>query len=304
MKKLSTLLFFLILLGLQGFTQISSYEVLILGTAQDGGYPQANCQKSCCVAVSKASYVTSLALIDKKNNKVWLVDCSPDFPDQLNLISEYFEHDKFSIEGIFLTHAHIGHYLGLAQLGREVMGYTAMPVYAMPLMASFLQYNGPWSQLVSLNNIEVVGLDNNKAVAISNEVSITPIIVPHRDEYSETVGFRIKGKEKSLLFIPDIDKWDRWDDDLITHVQQSDYALIDATFYSEKELPGRSMEDIPHPSVLESMEELNDLSKEERSKVHFIHMNHTNPLLRETQERKKVLSEGYNVAAQGMVLQL
>lgn len=300
--------FCFLIISITAVSQESAFEVLILGTAQDGGYPQANCSKSCCTEVyeskNEGSYVTSLALIDKSSSKVWLFDCTPDFSKQLDLLSRHFDRKNYSIEAIFLTHAHIGHYLGLAQLGREVMGYKAMPIYAMPRMKRFLQNNGPWNQLVELNNIEIRGLNNNELIEINEDITVTPILVPHRDEYSETVGFSISSQNKSLLFIPDIDKWSKWDHDLTAQIQQNAYVLIDGTFYSEKELPGRSMKDIPHPSVLESMTVLNELPFEDKNKVYFIHMNHSNPLLRDTEERKSLKEKGFNVAKQGLVLEL
>lgn len=300
--------FWLLIVSFEVISQESTFEVFVLGTAQDGGYPQANCQKECCTQVyelkNEGRLVTSLALIDKSGNKVWLFDCTPDFPKQLDLLSRHFDGKNYSIEAIFLTHAHIGHYLGLAQLGREVMGYKSMPVYAMPRMKNFLENNGPWNQLVELKNIEIMELNTNEFIELNEGITVTPIMVPHRDEYSETVGFSIRSKNNSLLFIPDIDKWSNWDLDLNNQIQQNTYVLIDGTFFSENELPGRSLAEIPHPTVLESMTVLNELPIEEKNKVFFIHLNHSNPLLRDTEERKSVKEKGFNISRQGLVLEL
>jgi pyrroloquinoline quinone biosynthesis protein B len=84
-----------------------------------------------------------------------------------------------------------------------------------------------------------------------------------------------------------------------------DYALIDATFYADGELPGRDMSKVPHPFVTESMELLEHLSVKERNKVWFIHMNHTNPLLDvESKESKTVQSRGFNISVEGIKLNL
>ena len=47
------------------------------------------------------------------------------------------------------------------------------------------------------------------------------------------------------------------------------------------------------------------VSKEEKSKIYFIHLNHTNPLLdSNSSEYKDLISRGYNVAQEGLVLKL
>ena len=233
-----------------------------------------------------------------------MFDATPHFSEQLFDLDMEAPNERFELAGIFLTHAHIGHYTGLMFLGHEVMGAHDVPVFAMPRMGEYLANNGPWSQLVSYKNIILRPLHDGTAQEFG-ELTVTPFLVPHRDEYSETVGYRIEGPNKSALFIPDINKWSAWDTDLRDLVKTVDYALIDASFYADGELPGRDMSKIQHPFVVESMELLNSLSMDERGKVWFIHMNHTNPLLNDnSDERKFVLSEGFNVATRGLRLGL
>lgn len=167
----------------------------------------------------------------------------------------------------------------------------------MPRMHDFLGSNGPWDQLVELGNIQLHSMKADSAMQWTPRLKISPFLVPHRDEYSETVGFLLEGPEKSLLYIPDIDKWKKWDQSIIELIRKSDYALLDATFYDERELSHGRMEDIPHPFVLESMALFDSLSATDRKKIFFIHLNHTNPLLNEnSEEYRLVLEKGYNVA--------
>jgi pyrroloquinoline quinone biosynthesis protein B len=181
-------------------------------------------------------------------------------------------------------------------LGKEATDAQNIPVYVMPRMEDFLTSNGPWDQLVKRKNITLQKMSPNKSVPISDSISVTPIIVPHRDEYTETVGFRIKGPKKSALFIPDIDKWERWDQDIINEIEQVDYAFLDATFFSGKEINNRDISHIPHPFVIESLEKFKELSLSEKNKIIFIHFNHTNPLLdEESQESEYVIRQGYNI---------
>ena len=249
--------------------------VLVLGTAQDGGYPQAGCRKSCCQRAwdqpSATRYVVSLAIIDPRSKERWLVECTPDFKQQLRLLDQAFPVENApGLSGIFLTHAHIGHYAGLVNLGREVLGTKNVPTYAMPRMAEFLRANGPWSQLVQLKNIELRPLKSDAEVALNDRIKITPITVPHRDEFSETVAFRIDGPRQRVLFLPDIDKWDRWERKIEEELAQVDVAYLDATFFGADELPGRNMQEIPHPFVVETIARFAPLDKATRAKVRWI----------------------------------
>jgi len=283
--------------------------LMVLGVAQDGGYPQAGCEKACCRAVRDGRVpprsVTALALVDPSDGSYWLFEATPDIGRQMGSVWERFPAVGRMPKGIFLTHAHIGHYAGLMQLGREVMGARSVPVHAMPRMRGYLSGNGPWSQLVSTGNIELRPLAADSGVTLPSGVRVTPFLVPHRDEYSETVGYRIEGPSKRVLFIPDIDKWERWGRDITDAVRGCDLALLDGTFFDGTELPGRDMREIPHPSVTESMARFAPLPDSLRRRVCYIHFNHTNPLLRRgTRQGQAVAAAGYRVAEEGMVIGL
>ncbi|MEM8906915.1 MAG: MBL fold metallo-hydrolase, partial [Bacteroidota bacterium] len=220
-----------------------------------------------------------------------------DFKDQHHQLIYPPQQTSRSLAGVLLTHAHIGHYTGLMHLGREAMGAQSVPVYAMPRLVHYLQNNGPWSQLVDLQNIQLKTLQANHPVQLNEHLQFTPILVPHRDEFSETVGFLLEGQRKRALFIPDIDKWQLWDHDIRTYIQQVDYAFLDGTFFENGEIPGRDISEIPHPFIEESLQLLADLPASERAKVHFIHFNHTNPILQPNSTAKaKVLSQGFRIA--------
>lgn len=280
----------------------------ILGVTQDGGYPQAGCYAPHCLPAWEDASLqrgpVALGLIDPGAGKKYLFEATPDLPRQLYELDREAPGERYTLDGIFLTHGHIGHYTGLMFLGHEAMGASKIPVYAMPRLSEFLQTNGPWSQLVNYGNISLNPLRDGGPVALGR-IKVTPFLVPHREEYSEVVGYRIEGPNKSAVFIPDIDKWSKWDRDISEVVKGVDYALLDATFYGEGELPGRDMSKIPHPFVTESMKALQELTSEERGRVWFIHMNHTNPLLNpESGEVREVRSRGFNVGQEGMRLPL
>ena len=277
-------------------------HLLVLGVAQDAGYPQAGCQKSCCQAIWEGNVsrksVSCLALVDPKQKQAWMFDATPDFKWQLQTLQK----QGLELAGIFLTHAHIGHYTGIMQLGHEAMGAQDIPVFVMPRMKDYLEKNGPWSQLVNYKNISLKPLAADSTIHLPGEFQVTPFLVPHRDEYSETVGYSIGYSDKRAIFIPDIDKWEKWDRDIVAEVQKADYAFLDATFYANGEIPGRDMSEIPHPFIEESMNKFAQLPDQEKKKVHFIHFNHTNPVLRTDSEAyRTVLQNGYQVAQEGMI---
>jgi pyrroloquinoline quinone biosynthesis protein B len=275
--------------------------LLVLGTAQDAGFPQAACQKACCQPVWRGEkareWVSCLAYVDPAAGEAWLFDATPDFKEQLHYLQ-----DKLQVElaGIFLTHAHIGHYTGLMHLGREAMGAKGVPVYAMPGMYNFLSQNGPWSQLKTLGNIELIKIKPDSTIRLGNALSVTAMQVPHRDEFSETVGYSIQGPQKKALFIPDIDKWHLWERSIDSVAQVHDWSFLDGSFYANGEIPGRDMSEIPHPFVEESLARWQNLPAGEKSRIHFIHFNHTNPLLyTDSEETKAVLKKGFGIARTG-----
>lgn len=303
MKKIHLVLIFnaLLLLSVQP-DLADSPALIVLGTIQDAGSPHAGCTKDCCKSLfskpDPTRMVVSLGLIDPTNKLNYLFEATPDLPRQMKLLKTYspFRQEE-TPNGIFLTHAHIGHYSGLMYLGRESMNAKSTPVYAMPKMQEFLEKNGPWSQLIGLKNIAIQGLKNLEPQRLSAHLQVTPLQVPHRDEFSETVGYRIEGPHKSALFIPDIDKWERWTLDIVAEIKKVDYAFLDATFYDNAELNYRNMSEIPHPFVVESMQRFKDLSASEKQKIYFIHLNHTNPLLNpRSPQLKELKKNGFQVA--------
>lgn len=292
----------------QAWTQECSVELVVLGAGQDAGAPQIGSHEDAAWQdIDKRLRATSLGLIDHRTGEHFLFEATPDVRDQL------YDLDQFSpfhlqgpqdLAGVFLTHAHIGHYAGLMFFGHESAGTTGVVVHAMPRMTNYLRNNGPWSQLLNFNNITLEKMQALKPVTIATAIDVTPFPVPHRDEYSETVGFLIKTQDKSAFFLPDIDDWDLWyknlGQDIRAIVAAVDFAFLDATFFDDHELPGRDMSKIPHPRVEETMDILESLSDEKKSTVYFIHYNHTNPIRDpNSQASQQVLNSGFKIARRG-----
>lgn len=281
----------------------------VLGIAQDAGYPQTGCYQPHCMRAwqddTLRRHASSIAVIDTHAKTKYLFDATPDMREQLYRLQQTAPDAEYSLDGVFLTHAHIGHYSGLMHFGHEAMGAKDIPVYAMPAMTTFLSNNGPWDQLVRFENIKLMRLADGEPVRLDAHLVVTPMLVPHRREYSETVGYRIDGPSKSAVFIPDIDKWRDWTTDIRAVIRSVDYALLDATFFADGELPGRDMSQVKHPFVSQSMDFFDDLTEDEKSRVIFIHMNHTNPLLIDgSPAQMEVAKRGYRFAQEGLRLEL
>ena len=284
-----------------------SEYIYILGNTQDAGLPHIGCQHPFCEDSFNAyeeHYATSIAVVNSDLKKYILFEATPDITFQLNNLKKNIFDEFLLPESIYITHAHIGHYTGLMYFGREALGAKDLIVKVLPRMSNFLQNNGPWSQLVDINNIKIKEINFESSTNELKNISVTPVQVPHRDEYSETAGYIIKGKNKKALFIPDIDKWEKWDRDLSKLVKEFDFLLIDATFYDSKEI-NRDISEIPHPLVTETIGLLGGLDLKNRNKVYFIHMNHTNMMLDpDSKLSKLVISKGFNIARLGQKLYL
>ncbi|SNT06385.1 pyrroloquinoline quinone biosynthesis protein B [Ekhidna lutea] len=280
-------------------------QIIVLGTAQDGGFPHIGCQNECLKAHKNpkmARYVTSLALVDPVTRQWWMFEASPDLDKQLQYFRDLTDGQyPYLPSGIFVTHAHIGHYTGLMFLGKEALGAKDVKVYALPKMIEFLKSDGPWSQLVSYENVSPIVMIEDQPLPITNTITVEAFTVPHRDEYSETAGFKISTLNKGYIFIPDIDKWYKWDRKIVDMVKDVtiDHAFIDATFFKDGELPNRPMSEMPHPFVEETMLLFDSEPASVKSKIKFIHLNHTNPLLFDKKAQNEVKGKGYDLAEQG-----
>ena len=288
--------------------------VRVLGTAQDGGLPHAGCACDRCEAARHdpglRRRVASLAVVLPASGRVYLVDATPDLREQLDALADVRRPppgrvDRSPVDGILLTHAHMGHYLGLVFLGREAIASDGLPVWATPRMGDFLAGSGPWSQLLSLGNVELRGLAPGEAVDLGDGVTATAVPVPHREEYSDTVGFRLRGPRATLLYVPDTDSWEAWGGALDGALAGVDVALVDGTFHSADELPGRALAEIPHPMIADSVHRFAPAVAAGRLRVLFTHLNHSNPALdRDGPERRALEAAGFAVLEEGQELPL
>lgn len=283
--------------------------VNIIGTAQDAGIPHPNCFcKNCMRAIEDRKYrrfAASLAIILPHSKEWHLIDATPDIREQMTAIQLKYRLQKQLMNSIWLTHAHIGHYPGLMFLGREAIGANGVAVYCGGKMKQLVETHAPWRQLVDLNNINPIEIIQDESMELSSGIEIIPVEVPHRNEFSETFGYWIKGPTRKLLYIPDIDRWEEWDRDIYDMAKEADICLLDGTFYSIEEIEqmGRSYNEIPHPIMTETMDRLQNLVEE--TDIYFTHFNHSNPAIdSKNAEFKEVMNRGFHIAVDGMEIRL
>jgi pyrroloquinoline quinone biosynthesis protein B len=274
--------------------EASSLEALLLGVAQDAGVPHIGCDCPTCASARhdprRRQLPVSLALIDHRAESSWVIDATPAFPEQLAMLQEYAPRCRLA--GVLLTHAHIGHYTGLMYLGREALNSRAVPVYASATLCAYLTTNGPWSQLVALGNISLRTITPAVSIALSERLGVTPLLVPHRAEFSDTMAYLVRGPARSLFYCPDID---RWEESLLRLLETVDVALLDGTFFSASELPGRDLAEIPHPLVQATVALLAGAA----TQIRFIHLNHSNPLFHDDAERRWLEGHRMTIGAAG-----
>lgn len=279
-------------------------EAVVLGSAQDGGVPHAGCTKDLCSAargnLALRRRSPCLAVLDHTQKKSFIFDAGPDFDEKLAMLPSEWKKGRNPFDSLFLTHAHIGHYTGLQFLGRAVMSTDKLPVYGSRRMMQFIRENGPWSLLVDLENVTLNPVGAGDVVECSPLVHVQPFSVPHRAEFTDTYAYTITGPTSSLLFLPDIDRWQEMDPPITEVIKGVSTALIDGTFYSPDELPGRDMSKIPHPRITESMDLLQPFADQGKDIV-FFHLNHSNLALRPgSKEEASVLKRGFRIAHDGM----
>lgn len=310
----------------------SEVEAILLGNAQDAGVPQVNCFTGHCARVRAGEapdpFVACLGLVDREAGRRFLIDATPDLNAQVEMLLRagalppqappaavrqpgadaplaglpgeiagrsvpLHEH----LHGILLTHAHVGHYTGLMELGREIAATRGLPLYVTASMARFLRANGPWDALVNSGHVELREVGFGEPVALTERLTATPYEVIHRAEYTDTAAWVIRGPDRSLLYVPDADTWEGWPVPFDEILDTVDLALLDGSFWSGTELGNRPQSEVPHPPVSVTIERLGPRAGS--PPVRFVHLNHTNPLWDPAAAERAALPEGFGVAETG-----
>ncbi|MFY9344185.1 MAG: MBL fold metallo-hydrolase [Planctomycetota bacterium] len=292
-----------------GVVSPAAVELFVLGVAQDGGLPHFGCEQPCCSEARRTGrvlYPSALGLVDRRggagNERLLLVEATPRIEEQVAMLHDLagvHGRGRAPVDAVLTTHAHLGHYLGLAWFGREVAGSKAVPVHCSSRFSLFLRGHGPWKQLVELQQIDVREFDVGRVFAPWPGLCVMPLGVPHRDEFSDTMAFKIHGPNRTVLFVPDVDAWEKSPGLLEGLLTGVDVAYVDGTFFDGRELPDRNLAEIPHPLMTCTMELLAATAKARPGAIRFLHCNHSNPALHDPAVRARIEAAGFGIAVQG-----
>lgn len=283
-------------------------ELVVLGIAQDGGLPHFGCEQPCCVEARQQGrmlFPTALGLIDRRGGgapRLLLVEATPRIEEQvamLHRVAGVQGRGRQPVDAVMTTHAHLGHFLGLLWFGREVAGSRALPLHASSRFCEFLAGNAPWKQLLTLGQLQLQPFAPGGEFSPWPGITVRAVPVPHRDEWSDTMAFLLRGPTRSVLFVPDVDAWHRAPGLLEQLLVDADVAYLDGTFYDGRELPDRDLAEIPHPPITATMALLAEQARQRPGRIRFLHCNHSNPVLHDAAVRSAVLAAGFGIAEQG-----
>ena len=286
-------------------------ELVVVGIAQDGGVPQAGCSCERCVSAlnepANILYPVS-CVIRGLDGSVHLVEATRGLSSQLGIASTSLGMgDSLIPDSVTLTHAHLGHIDGIGQFGKEAMGQRGVPLFASSSVIRVLDERRLSSPFRANETLSGASFSPTEGCGFELEF----VRVPHRDEYSDTHAIKVIGPNHSLLFLPDHDNWGQtlemagagsireW-----LSSMGVGFAMIDGTFWSDGELGGRDMAQVPHPTISESLELLGE-KRDGDPEIIFIHLNHTNPALDGSSNQAKYLSSlGWSIGKQGSTILL
>lgn len=283
-------------------------DVIILGTAQDGGLPHAGCRcRQCERGRREAGFRRLPAAVGiRSGDATVLIDATSAFAEQIHLLQLELHADhpggRYGPPStVLLTHAHTGHYVGLWQLDRSVLAAPSVSVLGPLGTIALLAANEPWRQMIRDGFMTLVPLAAGQKIEVVPGIQVTSIPVPHRSEWgTDTAAYRIDGPSHSVLYLPDIDDWAGWDLDVREVVASVDVALIDGTFWDPFNRPG-----VPHPPVHESLDRLEEIARAGYTRILFTHLNHSNPLVDPASpEAAEVRARGFDIASEGQVISI
>ena len=293
----------------------SGVSVTILGTAQDGGIPQAGCSCQRCLDAHRdlklRKYPVSLGILGVDGTK-HIIEITKNLSEQL-VIWTPDKNELFIPETVSITHLHLGHIEGIGQLGKPVMGLREVDIYLSPNNKDIFDNRSDIVLMEDEGNIRTHSKNFYHPFEPKDGCgfSLQFIPIPHRSELGDNAAIIIKAEEKSILFMPDQDSWD---DTLDYHSKDTirdflkmfdiDEALIDGTFWSMDELPRRDISKIPHPTIQETIQLLGRKRKGD-PEISFLHLNHSNPVNDlDSEQRKVVEGNGWKISEMGDVLKL
>lgn len=300
-------------------------RVHVLGSSAGGGFPQWNCGCANCLGVrtgasaARARMQASLA-IGVSDGSWFLVHASPDVGMQVASFSSLHPRAPRDtpISGIFLTNGDLDQCLGLLSLRES----QPLRVYATEVVRrGFVEDNRLYRVLdrfpgqTTWHELKLgvpQPIDGNTA---GTGMSVMAIPVPGKvplylegledpePAHNVALLFTDRGSRRQLIYAPCIGFYDPAVDRLLA---EADCLFFDGTFWSDDELPAtgtgvRRARAMAHWPLGGPEGSLSLLRQSQAARRILIHINNTNPILREDSlERQLVEEAGVEVAYDGM----
>jgi pyrroloquinoline quinone biosynthesis protein B len=303
--------------------------VRVLGSAAGGGFPQWNCGCDNCVGVrngtirAKARTQESVA-VSADGSSWFLLNASPEIRTQIE--STKALHPRAlrdtPLAGIVFTSGDLDHCLGLLSLRES----QPLNVYATAAMRrSFVEGNAlyptlerfegqvRWQPLVPHERIELLladGTASGLSLTAYPVLGKPPLHAKSLEPSAgDNIGLRFRDERTGgvLAYVSGVAGLSH---ELEQCVADADVVFFDGTFWTRDELVAlgvttRYAEDMAHWPLSGPRGSLAFLRGLPARRKLFIHINNTNPILREdSAERAAVRAAGVEVAEDGMELSL
>ena len=289
-------------------------RVRVLGSAAGGGFPQWNCNCPNCDGVRKgtinAKRRTQSSIAVTGDNVNWLLfNASPDILTQFQGFPELQPARSIrdtAVKSVLLMDAQIDHTTGLFML-RE--GKTPLNIYCTDMVYEDLTTGNPifnilghycginWNKISmdSLDSFEAEGVPNLKITAVPLS-SKAPPYSPNRNNphIGDNIGIQVEDATsgKKLFYAPGLAEIE---DQIKPFMEQADCLMVDGTCWTNDEMAklgiaqkmSLDMGHLPQSDPGGMIEVLRPLRA---SKKILIHINNTNPILREDSPERAVLA--------------
>lgn len=304
-------------------------EVIVLGSAAGGGFPQWNCNaptsRAAREGVAGTKRRTQASIAVSADGEQWLlVNASPDLRQQLLQNKAFWPQHGLRdtpIKTVLLTSAEIDHVAGLLSM-RESQPFR---LWATESVLEVLAEN-PIFGALSPAYVERESFPLNEPVVIDGRrgspyISVSAFPVPGKvplflesrhpgdlaGKAEDTIGLEIRCGEVCFHYVPGCAKLTP---ELRQRLQGSSLLFFDGTLWSDTELVDLGISPktgarMGHMSISGSDGTLAAFADITIGRKIFIHVNTTNPVLNDTSpERATIAAAGWEVAEDGMRISL
>lgn len=303
-------------------------QIRVLGSAAGGGFPQWNCNCLNCSGVRqgsiKAQARTQSSIIVGNGSPDWaLINASPDILTQIKntaVLQPARQMRDSGIAAVVLMDAQVDHVTGLMMLRER---NSPLPIYAtqqvfedlttgLPLVKTLSHYCKVDQHLITPEQ-ESFTIPELKGIAFKPVVlsSKAPPYSPHRHDPhpGDNIGLLITEltSGKKAFYAPGLGLIET---QVEQAMQEADVLLVDGTFWTDDEMISSGLSskraiDMGHLAQSGSGGMIEALAPYSSKRRILIHINNTNPILREDSPQALELKAlGIEVAYDGMHIEI